>query len=175
MNLNALTRNDNYFEDFKIGDVMKHARGKTVGDMENVLVTHMVMNTAQAHFNEHSMKDTRFEQRIVFGGCTAALVVGLTSQDTSENALMDLGMDKIRFKSPVFHGDTLYAYTEVLQLQDAHRDDAGVVLFRHWGVNQDQTVVFEGERRVLIKRRSYGLSTGVAGNVRTAKQPSLAH
>ncbi|PCI41002.1 MAG: acyl dehydratase [Moraxellaceae bacterium] len=158
MNIDALTGNDNYFEDFTVGEVMKHARGKTVSEIENVQVTNMVMNTAQAHFNEHSMLGTRFQKRIVFGGCTAALVIGLTSQDTSENALMELGLDKIRFKSPVFHGDTLYAYTEVLKLSESDRDDAGEVLFRHWGVNQNQVVVFEGERRTLIKRRNYTVS-----------------
>jgi len=158
MNIDALTGNDNYFEDFTVGEVMKHARGKTVSEIENVQVTNMVMNTAQAHFNEHSMLDTRFQKRIVFGGCTAALVIGLTSQDTSENALMELGLDKIRFKAPVFHGDTLYAYTEVLKLSESDRDDAGEVLFRHWGVNQNQVVVFEGERRTLIKRRNYTVS-----------------
>jgi acyl dehydratase len=64
-------------------------------------------------------------------------------------------MDKIRLKAPVFHGDTLYAFTEVLETADADRPDAGIVRFRHWGVNQDDKVVFEGERTVLIKRRSH--------------------
>lgn len=53
----------------------------------------------------------------------------------------------MRFKAPVFHGDTLYAYTEVLAKEDAERDDAGIVRFKHWGLNQDGAVVFEGERR----------------------------
>jgi len=64
-------------------------------------------------------------------------------------------LDKIRLKNPVFHGDTLYAYTEVLNKQDSERSDAGVVTFKHWGVNQHDKVVFEGERRVLIKRRNH--------------------
>ena len=60
----------------------------------------------------------------------------------------------MRFTAPVFHGDTLYAYTEVLANEDADRPDAGIVRFKHWGVNQDGAVVFEGERTVLIKRRT---------------------
>ncbi len=64
-------------------------------------------------------------------------------------------------KSPVFHGDTLYAYTEVLATDDSERDDAGIVTFRHYGVNQDDQVVFEGERRVLIKRKSHYLKDTV--------------
>ena len=66
----------------------------------------------------------------------------------------ELMLDKIRLKSPVFHGDTLYAYTEVLgKSASATHANAGVVHFRHWGVNQKDETVFEGERRVLIKRR----------------------
>jgi acyl dehydratase len=155
MKIAALTGSDNYFEDFVPGTVMRHARGKTVEVTENVLITNLVMNTAQGHFNEHAMKGNRFGQRITFGGVTAALVIGLASQDTAENALAELGLDKIRFSAPVFHGDTLYAFTEVLGIGDADRADAGIVTFRHWGVNQDDKVVFEGERRVLVKRRSH--------------------
>jgi itaconyl-CoA hydratase len=155
MKLAALTGSDNYFEDFVPGTVMCHARGKTVEVTENVLITNLVMNTAQAHFNEHAMKDSRFGRRLTFGGVTLSLVIGLASQDTAENALAELSLDKIRFAHPVFHGDTLYAFTEVVNLEDADREDAGIVHFRHWGVNQDDKVVFEGERRVLIKRRSH--------------------
>jgi itaconyl-CoA hydratase len=151
----ALTANDNYFENFVPGTVMRHARGKTVEVTENVLITNLVMNTAQGHFNEHAMKGNRFGQRLTFGGVTASLVIGLASQDTAENALAELGLDKIRFSAPVFHGDTLYAFTEVLSVEDADRPDAGIVTFRHWGVNQNDKIVFEGERRVLIKRKSH--------------------
>ncbi len=155
MKIAALTGNDNYFEDFVPGTVLRHARGKTVEVTENVLITNLVMNTAQGHFNEHAMKDNRFGQRITFGGVTAALIIGLASQDTAENALAELSLDKIRFSVPVFHGDTLYAFTEVLGVAASDRPDAGIVHFRHWGVNQDDKVVFEGERRVLVKRRQH--------------------
>ncbi len=40
-----------------------------------------------------------------------------------------------------------------LRSPDAERADAGVVHFRHWGVNQDDKIVFEGERKVLVQRR----------------------
>ena len=144
-----LTGRDNYFEDFVVGAKLRHARGT------NQLLTKLVLNTADAHFNEDRMKGTPFGQRLVFGLVTGAIVIGLATQDTAENALAELGLDGVRFRAPVFHGDTLYAYTEVLEKRDAERDDAGVVRFRHWGVKQDGTIVFEGERTVLIKRREH--------------------
>lgn len=153
--LARLTGNDNYFEDFTVGDVYEHARGKTMTEMDNVLITNLVMNTAQGHFNEHQMSRTPLGRRIVFGGITASFIVGLAMQDTGENALAELSLDKVRFRTPVFHGDTLYAYAEVVEKSDSDRPDAGIVLFRHRGLNQDGKVVFEGERRVLVKRRSH--------------------
>lgn len=155
MTLATLTGRSNYFEDFAVGTVMEHARGKTVEPLENVLFTNLVLNTAQSHFNADIMTRDARKYRLVYGGVTASIVVGLAAQDTAENALAELAMDKIRFPASVFHGDTLYAYSEVLALEDGTRPDAGEVLFRHWGLNQDKTIVFTGERRVLIKRASH--------------------
>jgi len=153
--VSSLTGTGNYFEDFEVGEVLRHRRGKTIEPTENVLITNMVMNSASSHFDDVVMRDTMFKKRLQFGGVTASLIVGMASQDTSENSLAELGMTHIRFKVPVFHGDTLYAYTEVLAKDEVGRDDAGEVLFHHWGVNQDDKVVFEGDRRVLVKKRSH--------------------
>ncbi len=158
----SLTGTNNYFEDFQVGQVLKHARGKTMCEHDNVGITLQVLNTAEGHFNEdimqkNAMGRSGWNRRLQFGGVTIAMIIGLAMQDTGENALRELALDKIRLKSPVFHGDTLYAYTEVLQTEDADREDAGVVTFKHYGVNQKDEVVFEGERRVLIKRKSHFL------------------
>lgn len=148
-----LTGNDNYFENFEVGAVYEHARGKTVTELENVQITNMVMNTAQSHFNEDIMSRDPRKHRLVYGGVTASMALGLAAEDTAENALAELSMDKIRFPASVFHGDTIYAYSEVLAKEDSpEREDAGVVTFKHWGINQNKSIVFEGERRVLMKR-----------------------
>lgn len=154
-NIGRLTGSDTYFEDFEIGAKMRHARGTTVDEVENQLLTKLVMNTADAHYNEQKMKALPYGQRLVFGLVTASIVIGLATQDTAENALAELRLDGLKFRAPVFHGDTLTAYTEVLAKRDADREDAGIVRFKHWGVKQDDTIVFEGEREVLIKRRSH--------------------
>lgn len=156
----ALTGNDNYFEDFEPGEVMRHARGKTMCEQDNVGITLQVLNTAEAHFNEDLMARSGglqrgWNRRVQYGGVTISMVIGLAMQDTGENAIAELELDKIRLQAPVFHGDTLYAYSQVLEKEDSDRDDAGIVRFKHWGVNQNDQVVFEGERRVLVKRRSH--------------------
>ena len=156
----GLTGDSNYFENFVPGQVIRHARGKTLCEQDNVGITLQVLNTAEGHLNEDVMQKNAmgregWNSRLQFGGVTIAMVIGLTMQDTGENALRELKLDKIRLKAPVFHGDTLYAYSEVLATTDAERNDAGIVVFRHYGVNQNDQVVFEGERTVLLKRRSY--------------------
>ncbi len=152
----ALTGDTNYFENFEIGQVLKHARGKTMCEQDNVGITLQVLNTAEAHFNEDVMQKNAmgrdgWNSRLQFGGVTISMIIGLTMQDTGENAVREMKLDKIRLKAPVFHGDTLYAYSEVLDKQDSG-DDAGIVVFKHYGVNQKDQVVFEGERTVLIKK-----------------------
>jgi itaconyl-CoA hydratase len=153
MNAQELTAKDNYFEDFEVGAVYKHARGKTITPLENVLITHLVMNTAQGHFNEHEMASTPWGTTLSYGGVNFSLILGLASQDCVENAIEELGLNNIRLSKPVIHGDTLYAYTEVLSKSDGERGDAGIVEFRHYGVNQRDELVAQVERRVLIKRR----------------------
>jgi len=180
----ALTGKGNYFEDFNLGDVYEHARGKTVEGLENVLITNLVLNTAQAHFNEHLSESLPQKHRITFGGVTASIVIGLAMQDTGENAVEEVGLDKVRFRVPVLHGDTLYAFTEVVAKDEFPDDtrshkDVGLVHFRHWGVNQRGETVFEGERRVLVKKRSFttaGLEipvaeTATAAPARTVQRP----
>jgi acyl dehydratase len=146
-----------WFEDFTPGDRMRHARGTTVGEVENQLLTKLVLNTAQAHFNEHAMAGSPLgDGRLVLGLVTGSIVIGLATQDTAEQAVAEIGLDAVRFRAPVHHGDTLYAYTEVLATEDGERPDAGVVRFRHWGANQEGTIVFEAERTVLVRRRGPG-------------------
>ena len=152
-----LTSPDSYFEDFEVGQTIRHARGKTVTGLENVNITHMVMNTAQGHFNTDRMAKSAVGRILCYGGVSFSIVLGLASQDTVENALAELGLDKIRLRSMVFHGDTLYAYSRVQDKRAADREDAGIVVFKHWGANQDRELVVEAERTALIKRRRHWL------------------
>jgi len=147
---------EGWFDDFEPGATYRHARGKTVSELDNVLITNMVQNTAEPHFNEDfAARDPLFRKRIVYGGVTIAMVVGLAAQDTARHALREIGMDRIRLFAPVYHGDTLYAFSDVLSAKRTQAD-AGIVTFRHRGFNQNDTLVFAGERSVLIAARHKG-------------------
>lgn len=162
LELATLTGDGNYFEDFEVGQRYRHVRGRTVSNADNLQWTLMTLNTAQAHFNlgySTDLMDGAFEERLVMGGCTIALVVGLTSEDMAENTLWDLVYDDIRLHSPVYRGDTLYAESEVVELADsAEREDCGEMAYRWRGWKQEDRTVATGLRRVLIKRRSHWLA-----------------
>ena len=145
-----------YFEEFEEGALYAHAPGRTVTEADNVLFTTMTHNPAQLHLDEEYMEGTEFGRRIVNSVFTLGLMVGVSVGDTTlGTAVANLGWDEVRFPKPVFHGDTLTAFTEVLRKEDGARDGAGLVTFRHVGINQDRKVVFTGERHVLMKRRSH--------------------
>ena len=152
-----VTRDDNYFEDFAVGDVLVHPRGRTLGDSEHMMITNFVLNTAELHFNQALVDkepDIYFGgKRVVYGGIVFAFVVGLASEETSENAICDLGYDNGKHTNPVFAGDTLFAESTVLEKKPSDRPDAGVVKFKLIGKNQKGQQVLEIEREVLVKRR----------------------
>jgi acyl dehydratase len=158
----ALVDDRGYFEDYSPGQKLRHRRGATISDVENNLVTKLVMNTAEGHWNDFAMRDSPLGAgRIVFGLVTASLVFGLASQDTAEQALAELSCTGLRFSGPVHVGDTLYAYTEVVGCRPSQeRADAGIVEFHHWGLLDDERVVFEGNRTALLKRRSHWATQG---------------
>lgn len=147
----AQVHGSRYFDDFAIGDIYKHFRGKTVKENDAVTICNMVLNSASGHFNDDMMAATAVGESIVYGGVTISMVIGLAAQDTAGNAIRELGMDNIKLLSPVKHGDTLYAYSEVLDTKP--HEEGGVVTFRHYGVNHKDKLVFQGERSVLLKKR----------------------
>lgn len=144
------------FEDFSVGDRMRHARGSTIHEVEGQLIAKLVLNSAQAHFNDDAMASSPVGRSVVFGLVTGSIVIGLATQDTAEDAIEEVGLDRLRFLAPVVHGDTVYASSEVLAVQPSpERADAGLVRFKHWGFKPDGSIVFEAERTVLLKRASH--------------------
>ncbi|MFI1294418.1 MaoC family dehydratase [Streptomyces sp. NPDC020792] len=150
---NVLAVPDGYAEDFEVGARFRHARTRTVTDLDLNGLTLLVMNSAPGHFSEQEMSATPFGQRINFGGLTLALTVGLATQDTTGQAVRELCLDDIRFPVPVRHGDTVGAATEVLAVEPTNDGDA-VVTFRHLGVNQRGEIVCKATRQVQVRRRA---------------------
>ena len=144
-----------YFEDFEVGARFKHTRGRTITEMDNVLFCALTMNDQPLHINEDFASRTQFGKRIVNGIFTMGLVVGLTVGELSEGTIVaNLGYDHVVHPNPVFHGDTIYVESEVLEKRESKsRPDCGIIRLKHTGRKQDGTVVIELERTTLFLKR----------------------
>lgn len=144
-----------YFEELEVGLEIRHAGGRTVTEMDNVLFCSLTMNTQPLHLDEVFASGTRFGRRIVNGIYTMGLVVGLTVPElTAGTIVANLSYDKVVHPAPVFHGDTIRVTSRVLSMRPSQsKPDLGVVGLRHEGRNQDGTVVVEIERTALFLRR----------------------
>jgi itaconyl-CoA hydratase len=141
-----------YFEDLQVGQRFRHANGRTITEMDNVLFCSLTMNTQPLHINEDFAARSHHGRRIVNGILTLGLVVGLSVSELTEGTILaNLGYERVAHPQPVFHGDTIYAETEVLEKRESRSNpQAGVVRLRQTGRNQDGTVVLELERAVLF-------------------------
>ena len=145
-----------YFEDLEIGQHFRHAQGRTITEADNTLFCALTMNSQPLHLNADFASRTQFGQRIVNGLLTMALTVGLTVSDLTEGTVVaNLGYDRVSHPNPVFHGDTIYVESEVLDKRESRSNpDRGVVRLRHIGRKPDGTVAVELERTVLFLKRS---------------------
>ena len=147
-----------FYEDLAIGLKIRHSLGRTVTEMDNVLFSALTMNTQPLHLNEDfAARESHFGKRIVNGIFTLGLAVGLSVPDLTEATLIaNLGYERVRHPHPLFHGDTLYVESEVLEKRlSRSKPERGIVRFRHTGRNQEGTIVIEFERTALMHRRDH--------------------
>lgn len=102
-----------FFEDYEKGERIDHIDGMTIEESEHATATRLYQNTAKVHFDAYATKETRFGRRLMYGGHVISIVRAL-SFNGLENALAILAWNGGTHVNPTFAGDTLYAYTEVL-------------------------------------------------------------
>jgi len=144
-----------YFEDFSVGQVFEHAMSRTITEMDNVLFSTMTMNPQPLHLDEEFAKTTEFGQRLVNSLFTLGLLIGMTVGETTlGTTIANLGMDKVAFPKPVFHGDTIRARSIVRGVRASKsRPEAGVVELEHQAINQRGELVATCLRSAFMKRR----------------------
>jgi acyl dehydratase len=112
------------------------------------------MNTNPLHLDEHFASRSQHGRCLVNGTLVFSLAVGMSVRDISENALANLEYEKILHHVPTFHGDTLYAESEILEVTpSSSKKDRGVVYVETRALNQRGEKVLSLRRRVLIPRR----------------------
>ena len=144
------------YEDFEPGDLYEHRLGRTITEADNVWFTLLTLNTNPFHFNFDLAQDSLFKKPIVNSCFTLSLVTGMSVSDLSENAIANLAWTDITLPHPVYHGDTIYARSEVLgKRESSSRPYAGIVDVKTTGLNQNGNVVIEYKRTFMVYKRAH--------------------
>ena len=141
-----------YFEEFESGVRYLHRPGRTVTEADNVLFTTLTMNTQALHLDAAWAETQPFGQRLVNSMFTLSTMVGSSVAQLTQGTIVgNLGFTDVAFPHPLFHGDTLYTSTEVVEKRlSASRPGQGIVTLKHTGENQDGVVVGVATRTVLV-------------------------
>jgi acyl dehydratase len=147
-----------YVEQFEIGSVFEHEIRRTVTEADNVWFCAATFNPARIHIDAEYCATTEFGKPLVNSIFTLGLVIGLSVQETTfGTTIANLGMTDVTFPKPVFAGDTIRSRTTVLEKRNSQsRPGAGIVTFRHEGVNQRDEIVCRCTRQALMLRKPAG-------------------
>lgn len=118
-----------WWGDYEPGERIHHVEGVAVEEAEQQMAARLYQNTARAHFNAHALKGTRFGRRVIYGGHVISVARAL-SFNGLEHALRILAFNAGTHSNPTFAGDTLFAWTDVLERIDLGRADAGALRLR---------------------------------------------
>ncbi|MEM7007054.1 MAG: MaoC family dehydratase [Pseudomonadota bacterium] len=108
------------FGDYEIGEKIDHVDGMTVEEAEHQIATRLYQNTAKVHFDAHAQKDSRFGKRLIYGGVVISIARALSFNGLANAAEM-MAINGGTHAGPLFAGDTVYAWSEILdkaQLSD---------------------------------------------------------
>lgn len=144
-----------WFEEFEVGQVIRHEIRKTVLEYENMMFSSLTFNPAQIHVDHDYASRTEFGRPLMNSIFTLGLVIGLSIQDTTlGTTVANLGMTDTVFPKPVFAGDTIRSETHILDKRESKsRPSQGIVTFEHVGFNQNDEVICRTKRNALMLRK----------------------
>lgn len=156
------------WDDYAEGEKIDHVDAMTVEEADHMMATRLYQNTAKVHFNQHTEKDGRFGKRIVYGGHVISLARSFSFNGLA-NGFKIAAINGGRHVAPIFAGDTVYAWTQVLSKEELPgRSDLGALRLRLVAAKDqdcagfpykdaegkyDPVVVLDFDYTVLIPRR----------------------
>lgn len=163
-----LAGSPHFWDDYAAGEKIDHVDGMTIEEAEHMLATRLYQNTAKVHFNQHAQKGDRFGRRLIYGGHVISLARALSFNGLA-NAVKVLAVNGGRHVAPTFAGDTVYAWSEVIDKRELPgRGDCGALRLRLVAVkdqpaaghpfkdaegNYDPAVVLDLDYTVALPRR----------------------
>lgn len=146
-----------YLEEFEVGAVYKHWPAKTVTEADDHMFCLLTMNHHPLHINDVYAGQSQQGQNVVVGPLVYSLALGMSVSDVSGKAIANLATEELKHPNPVFHGDTLFAESEVLEVTPSRsKPDRGVVKVHTRVYKQSGELVAEFKRAVLIPKREPG-------------------
>lgn len=126
----ALTGSPYLWDDYAAGERIDHVDGVTVEEAEHMLAARLWQNSARAHFNEQAAKAGRFGRRLIYGGHIISMARALSFNGLA-NAFMVAALNGGRHVAPAVAGNTIYAWSEILEKHALpQRDDLGALRIR---------------------------------------------
>jgi 2-methylfumaryl-CoA hydratase len=154
-----------YLDELDPGQVFEHPRGFTFDTANMLDFARTYMQTNPLYLNAqyaqaHGFADLPASPQMVFN-----VTLSLGVQNDSEKAIANLGYYQVQFLRPVYSGDTLRAFTKVLERKDRGADKPGIARIRTVSVNQRDEVVVQYERKIMVAWRGDRLPTTPAADV----------
>ena len=144
-----------YLEEFELGAVYKHWPAKTITEAEDHLFCLLTMNHHPLHVNDVYAASSQQGRNVVAGPYVYSLIFGMSVSDVSGKAIANLATEELSHPAPVFHGDTLFVESEVLEKKESKsKPDRGTVKVHTRAFNQDGVLVAEFKRLVLVPRKT---------------------
>lgn len=157
------------WDDYAAGERIDHVDGMTLEESDHMIATRLYQNNAKVHFNQHAEGQGRFGRRLVYGGHIISLARALSFNGLA-NAFRIAAINGGRHVNPSFAGDTIYAWSEVLEkIALPGRADVGALRLRTIATKDQpcgdfpgpdatgkypESVVLDLDYTVLMKRRS---------------------
>ena len=141
----ALAGSPHRFGDYAPGERIDHVDGMTVEEAEHQLATRLYQNTAKVHFDQHAAKEGRFGRRLIYGGHVISLARALSFNGLA-NAFHVAAINGGRHVAPLFAGDTVYAWSEVIAAAEIPgRRDVGALRLRTIATKDQPCAAFPGK------------------------------
>jgi acyl dehydratase len=141
-----------YFEEFVVGDVSRHWPGRTITEAEDHLFCMLTSAMSPLHVDSHFASESMPGGRnLVVGTFVYSMLLGMSVPDTSGKAIAALGTERLRHVAALYHGDTLYGESTVVEKRPSRsRPGTGIITIDTVGRNQDGVIVCEFRRSFLV-------------------------
>jgi acyl dehydratase len=144
-----------WFEDFIVGDIIEHDARVRITKRDNEAFCSLTHNDQPLHLDVRAARAAGFRDVLVNGLYTFAVGVGMTVPETTQGTLVaNLGYVDVKHPLPVYPGDTLAVRTQVVDGRVSSKPGRGIVTLRHTVTNQDDDIVCEATRTVMVLART---------------------